>query len=80
MGSVPVNVVVSQLMMYSNVIVSITISRDSFLFSQSCVKLSASLINVGSLAIKAFDLVLYTVPCLLLHSSLSLTLVSLYVT
>ena len=35
----------------------ITISRDSFVLSQSRVKVSASLTNVGSLAIGAFDLV-----------------------
>ena len=44
-------------MMYSNVIVGITISRGSFVFSQSRVKVSASLTNVGSLAFRAFDLV-----------------------
>ena len=54
---VPVNVVVCQLMMYSNVIVGITISHGSFVFSQSRVKVSASLANVGSLAVGAFDLV-----------------------
>ena len=43
-------------MMYSNVIVVITISRGSFVFSQSRVKVSASLTNVGSLAVGAFDL------------------------
>ena len=44
-------------MMYSNVIAGITISRKSFVFSQSCVEVSASLTNVGSLAVGAFDLV-----------------------
>ena len=44
-------------MMHSNVIVGITISRGSFVFSQSRVKISASLTNVGSLAMGAFDLV-----------------------
>ena len=48
---------VCQLMMYSNVIVGITISRGSFVFSQSRVKVSASLTNVGSLAVGTFDLV-----------------------
>ena len=38
-------------------IVGITSSRDLFLFSQSRVKVSASLTNVGSLAVGAFDLV-----------------------
>jgi len=44
-------------MMYSNVIVGMAISRGSFVFSQSCVKVSASLTNVGGLAVRAFDLV-----------------------
>ena len=44
-------------MMYSNVIVAITISHGLFVFSQSRVKVSASLANVGSLAVGAFDLV-----------------------
>jgi len=39
------------------VIVSITISVGLFVFSQSHVKVSASLTNVGSLAVRAFDLV-----------------------
>ena len=43
--------------MYSNVIVGITISRGSFVFSQSRVKVSAGLTNVGSLIVGAFDLV-----------------------
>ena len=54
-------------MMYSNVIVGITIFRGSFMFSQSRGKVPASLTNVGSLAVGAFDLV---------NCSLSLTLVS----
>jgi len=45
-------------MMYSNMIVGIIISRGSFVFSQSRVKVCpASLTNVGSLAVGAFDLV-----------------------
>jgi len=52
--------VVCQLMMYSNVIAGITISRSSFVFSQSRVKVSASLTNVGSPAVGAFDLVNYS--------------------
>ena len=44
-----------------------------FVFSQLCVKVSASLTNVGSLAVRAFDLVNCS---LLLGSSLPLTLVS----
>ena len=57
-------------MMYSNVIVDSTIFRGSFIFSQSRVKIPASLPSVGSLAVGAFAL------CPLLGSSLSLTLVS----
>jgi len=53
---VPVNVVVCQLM-HSNLIVGITISRGSFVFSQARVKVSASLTNLGSLSDRAFDLV-----------------------
>ena len=41
---------VCQLIMHSNVIVGITISRGSFVFSQSRVKVSASLANVGSMS------------------------------
>jgi len=49
--------VVCQLTIYSNVIPGITISFSSFVFSHSCVEVSASLTNVGSLAVGAFDLV-----------------------
>ena len=48
---------VCQLMMHSNVIVGITISGGLFVFSQSRVKVSVSLTNVGSLTVGAFDLV-----------------------
>ena len=44
-------------MMYSNVIVGITISCGSLVFSQSRVKVCASVTNVGSLAVGAFHLV-----------------------
>ena len=60
MGRVLVNDVVCQLMMYSNVVNvtdGITISRGSFVFSQSRVKVSTSLTNIGSLAVGGFDLV-----------------------
>ena len=43
-------------MMFSNVIVGITVFRCSFVFSQSSVKVSASLADVGSLGVGAFDL------------------------
>ena len=45
------------LKMHSNVVVGITISHGLFVFGQSRVKVSASLANVGSLAVGAFDLV-----------------------
>ena len=57
MSRVPVDVVVRPLMMYSNVVVGITISRGTFVFSQSRVKVSTSLTNIGSLAVGAFNLV-----------------------
>ena len=44
-------------MMYSNVIVGVTISCGLFVFSQSRVEVSTSLTNIGSLAVGAFDLV-----------------------
>lgn len=43
-------------MMYSNVIVGITISRSLFVFSESHIKVSTSLTKVGSLAAGVFDL------------------------
>ena len=61
-------------MMYSDVIVGITIFCCSFVFSQSCVEVSASLTNVGSLAVGAFDLVNCSLS--VVRSSLSFTLVS----
>ena len=56
MSRVAVDVVACQLMMYSSVIAGITISRGSFVFSQSRVKVSTSLTNIGSLAVGAIDL------------------------
>ena len=43
-------------MLFRNVIVDITISSRSFVFSQSRVEVSTSLSNVGGLAVGAFDL------------------------
>ena len=54
---VPVDSVVCKSMMFSNVIVGIIISRRSFVFSQSCVEVPASLSDVGALAVGALDLV-----------------------
>ena len=44
-------------MMYSSVIVGITISRGSFVFSQSRVKVSPSLTYVVSLEVRAYAVV-----------------------
>ena len=44
---VPVDSVVCKSMMFSNVIVDITISRRSFVFSQSCLEVPVSLSDVG---------------------------------
>ena len=55
---VSVNAVVCQLMMYSNVIFDITIYRGSFVFSQSRVKVSASLTDEGSLPWQSEHLIL----------------------
>ena len=57
MSRVPVDVLVCQLMMHRNVIVGITISRGSLVFSQSRVQVSTTLTNIGSLAFGTFDLV-----------------------
>ena len=46
-------------MVLSNVIVDITISHRLFLFGQSRAKVSASFTSVSSLAVAAFDLVVY---------------------
>ena len=44
-------------MVFSNVIVDVTIPRRSFVFGQSRAKVSAGFTNVSSLAVAAFDLV-----------------------
>ena len=44
-------------MVFSNVIVDVTISRRSFVFGQSRAKISDDFTNVSSLAVAAFDLV-----------------------
>ena len=56
-----VDSVVRKLMMFSNVIVDITISRRSFVFSQSCL-VPAILSDVGGLAVRAFDLINRSLP------------------
>ena len=62
--------------MFSNVIVDIAFPRRSFVFGQSSCKVSASLTDVGGAAVGA--IILYTAPFLFLGSSLSLTLVSIW--
>ena len=59
---VPVDIVVRKSMMFSNVIVDITISRRSFVFSQSGHEVPASVSDVGGLAVGAFDLVNRSLP------------------
>ena len=54
---VPDDSVVCKSMMLSNMIVHITISCHSFVFSQSCVEVPASLSDVGGLAVGALDVV-----------------------
>ena len=44
-------------MVFSNVIVDVTISHPSFVFGQSHAKVSAGFTNVSTLAVAAFDLV-----------------------
>ena len=48
---------ISESVVFRNVIVYITISSRSFVFSQSRVEVSTSLSNVGGLAVGAFDLI-----------------------
>ena len=45
------------LVVFSNVIINLTIPRRSFVFGQSRAKVSAGFTNVSSLAVAAFDLV-----------------------
>ena len=58
----PVDSVVCKSMMFSNVIVDITISRRSFVFSQSGLEVPVSLSDVGGLAVGALDLVNRSLP------------------
>ena len=62
-------------MVFSNVIVDITIFRRPFALSQSYVQISASLTDVRGLAVAAFDLVYCSLPVVRFISSMSLTLV-----
>ena len=60
--TVPVDIVVRKSVMFSNVIVDINISRRSFVSSQSCLEVPASLSDEGGLAVGAFDLVSCSLP------------------
>ena len=57
---VPVNSVVRKSVMFSNVIVDIAFPRRSFVFSQSSCEVSASLTDVGGVAVGAIDLMHYS--------------------
>ena len=54
---VSVNSVVRKSVMFSNVIVDIAFPRRSFVFSQSSCEVSASLTDVGGVAVGAIDLI-----------------------
>jgi len=54
---VPVDSVVCFKMVLSNVIVDITISSRSFVFSQSDLQFSAGLTNISGLAVAAFEII-----------------------
>ena len=56
----PVNSVVRESVMFSNVIVDIAFPRHSFVFSQFCCEVSASLTDVGGVAVGAIDLMHYS--------------------
>ena len=57
MHRVPVNSVVCKSLMFSNVIVDITFPCRLFVFSQSSCEVSASLTDVGGVAVGAIDLI-----------------------
>ena len=57
MRRVPVNSVVRKSVMFSNVIVDIAFPRRSFVFSQSSCEVSASLTDVGGVAVGEIDLI-----------------------
>ena len=48
---------VCKLVMFSNVTVDIAFPRFSFVFSQSSYEVSASLTNIGGMAVRAIDLI-----------------------
>ena len=51
-------------MVFSNVIVDVTISCRLFVFSQSRAEVSTSFTNVSSLAVAAFDVVYFSLSVL----------------
>ena len=62
-------------MVFSNVIVDVTIPRRSFVFGQSRAKVSVGFTNVRSLAVAAFDLVYCSLSVLLFVFVLDIILV-----
>ena len=60
MRRVPVNGVVHTSMMFSNVIVDIAFPPRSFVFNQSSCEVSASLTDVGGMAVGTIDLISYS--------------------
>ena len=54
---VPVNSVIRESVMFSNMIVDIAFPRRSFVFSQFSCEVSASLTDVGGVAVGAIDLI-----------------------
>ena len=57
MRRVPVNSVVPKSVMFSNVIFDIAFPRRPFVFSQSSCEVSASLTDLGGVAVGAIDLI-----------------------
>ena len=53
---------VRKLVMFSNVIVDIAFPRRSFVFGQSSCEVSASLTDVGGVAVGAIDLIFFMEP------------------
>ena len=60
----PVNSVVRESVMFSNVIVDIAFPRHSFVRSQSSCEVSASLTDVGGVAVGTNDLIHYSLSVL----------------
>ena len=70
MRRVSVNSVVRKSVMFSDVIVDIAFPRRSFVFSQSTCEVSASLTDVGGVAVGTIDLIHYDLRTTLLTGTL----------